>query len=441
MSILITSRCVASNLLLKSIRPQASYTAKRCISLGLEHLSPTKRLIVIGAGTFIITAGANTLYRDWKVRKDKDRVIRSQLQWDAQKREFVTPDEANRKPVPVDKVHELPVAKAILGPSILPGNVKLTLLQYATCPFCCKVRAFLDYYGIPYDIVEVNPVLRTQLKISPDYKKVPILYVTKKESTRGNKEGEEDPLADRFIDEPMQITDSSLIISMLSSYFLCNPELKDNVNGVSIMYPVISFASLEDNTSTSEVVNKYFIMKGDSMSESEYKVQVKRLSEERKWREWVDRVLVHTLSPNIYRTMDESIDSFKTFSNVGEWERLFPAWERLLVIYAGATAMYFVGKRLTKRHNLKTDVRQSLYDSCNHWIKAIGKGSKFKGGDTPDLSDLAVFGVLSSIEGTMAFSDLIQQNQKLFKWYMSMKEACSMKRGHAEIAPILKSIA
>lgn len=35
-------------------------------------------------------------------------------------------------------------------------GVKLTLYQYVTCPFCCKVRAFLDYKGINYDIVEVR---------------------------------------------------------------------------------------------------------------------------------------------------------------------------------------------------------------------------------------------------------------------------------------------
>lgn len=58
-----------------------------------------------------------------------------------------------------------------------PGDqsgLKLVLYQYQTCPFCCKVRAFLDYYGISYDIVEVDPVLRQAVGWS-EYKKVPIL--------------------------------------------------------------------------------------------------------------------------------------------------------------------------------------------------------------------------------------------------------------------------
>jgi microsomal prostaglandin-E synthase 2 len=36
----------------------------------------------------------------------------------------------------------------------------------------------MDYYGIPYDVIEVNPVLRQQIKFSK-YKKVPILLAQK----------------------------------------------------------------------------------------------------------------------------------------------------------------------------------------------------------------------------------------------------------------------
>lgn len=52
----------------------------------------------------------------------------------------------------------------------------MTLYQYKTCPFCSKVRAFLDYHGVPYEIVEVNPVMRKEIKWST-YRKVPILMV------------------------------------------------------------------------------------------------------------------------------------------------------------------------------------------------------------------------------------------------------------------------
>ena len=54
------------------------------------------------------------------------------------------------------------------------SGLKLTLYQYQTCPFCCKTRALLDYYGFSYDVVEVNSVRRGEVKWSK-YRKVPIL--------------------------------------------------------------------------------------------------------------------------------------------------------------------------------------------------------------------------------------------------------------------------
>lgn len=41
---------------------------------------------------------------------------------------------------------------------------------------CVTFTAFLDYYDIPYKVVEVNPISKKEIKWS-DYKKVPILMV------------------------------------------------------------------------------------------------------------------------------------------------------------------------------------------------------------------------------------------------------------------------
>ena len=51
---------------------------------------------------------------------------------------------------------------------------QITLYQYASCPFCNKVRAFLDYYGVDYTIVEVDPLFKEEIKFS-EYRKVPIV--------------------------------------------------------------------------------------------------------------------------------------------------------------------------------------------------------------------------------------------------------------------------
>jgi len=78
--------------------------------------------------------------------------------------------------------------------------------------------------------------------------------------------------------------------------------------------------------------------------------------EERQWRQWTDDVLIHTLSPNIYRTPAESLQAFHHFSDVGDWSSTFGTFERLFVIYVGAAAMYFIGKILKKRYDTVFDL-------------------------------------------------------------------------------------
>jgi|TARA_B110000503_G_scaffold133979_2_gene212314 microsomal prostaglandin-E synthase 2 len=54
---------------------------------------------------------------------------------------------------------------------------KVTLYQYDVCPFCNKVKAMLDFHGVPYDVVEVNPLTKSEMKFSKEYSKVPVLVV------------------------------------------------------------------------------------------------------------------------------------------------------------------------------------------------------------------------------------------------------------------------
>uniref|UniRef100_A0A0E0KNC2 Prostaglandin E synthase 2 n=1 Tax=Oryza punctata TaxID=4537 RepID=A0A0E0KNC2_ORYPU len=223
---------------------------------------------------------------------------------------------------------------------LLPQNV--VLYQYQACPFCNKVRAFLDYHDIPYKVVEVNPLSKKEIKWS-EYKKVPILTV----------DGE-------------QLVDSSDIINILQQR----------------IHP--------DDKVTNE--------------------------EEEKWRRWVDEHLVHVLSPNIYRTTSEALESFDYISKHGN----FSFTERFAVKYAGAAAMYMVSKKLKKKYNI-TDARASLYDAANTWMGALN-GRDFLGGSKPNLADLAVFGVLRPIRYLTAGKDMVEHTQ-IGDWYQRMEDA------------------
>jgi glutaredoxin-related protein len=122
-----------------------------------------------------------------------------------------------------------------------PGNIKITLYQYVTCPFCCKVRAYLDYYGYTYDIVEVNSVTKNQLNWLNGKKMVPCLGIQiPNEKNDGY--------------EILAINESSMIISALET-FRYDPSI--SLKEVIDYYKPMN--SVTDNSNDS-LINTYFIM-------------------------------------------------------------------------------------------------------------------------------------------------------------------------------------
>ncbi|XP_067376014.1 prostaglandin E synthase 2 isoform X2 [Channa argus] len=276
------------------------------------------------------------------------------------------------------------------------GGLKLTLYQYKTCPFCSKVRAFLDYHGLPYEIVEVNPVMRQEIKWSP-YRKVPILMV----------------------DDEVQLNDSSVIISSLKTY-LINTE--KSMSDIIRCYPEMKSVN-DRGKEVTEYNNKYWLMLSEAETAKMYPEKGMQ-KEEMKWREWADDWLVHLISPNVYRTTGEALASFDYIVREGK----FGTFEGFFAKYVGAAAMFLISKRLKSRHNLQDDVRQDLYKAVNDWVEAMGKKRKFMGGDHPNLADLAVFGVLRVMEGLQAFDDMMA-NTKVKHWYRRMESATLNREG------------
>ena len=345
------------------------------------------------------------------------------------------------------QLSEMPSIKPttrVEGPTKL--DFDLTLFQYCSCPFCCKTRTFLDYFGVNYNIVEVNPVLRQQLKWSKNYRKVPILLAhtdgDAKKTDAGAEGGDSKPKQVIF-----QINDSSVIASSIGSFLMSRRKLSTEKGGPSNHHErsiedlgkiLVNYQTIEveddEGKKRQEIPNRYFLMLGD-IDDKELKNRYQNLAEERQWRDWTDRVLVHSLSPNIYRSPSEAMQAFNNFSKMGRWDEHFSTFERMTAIYAGSFAMWLISKRLKKRYALKDDVRESLYDNCRFWMKAIGKERQFMGGDKPNLADLSVYGVLSSIEGCTAFDDLLA-NTSIKPWYYAVKEACQSHAGRQLVQSI-----
>lgn len=128
-----------------------------------------------------------------------------------------------------------------------------------------QVRAFLDYHGVPYRAVEVNPLMKKEIKWS-GHRKVPIVVV----------DGE-------------KLVESSEIIDELR-----NRLAKSNAGWLT--------------------------------SSSEYR---KESQKESQWRRWVDDRWVHVITPNIYRTVGEAKQAFDymtTAGNFGFVEREVARW-------------------------------------------------------------------------------------------------------------------
>ncbi|KAK9802683.1 hypothetical protein WJX73_005605 [Symbiochloris irregularis] len=253
------------------------------------------------------------------------------------------------------------------APARLTGVPKdITVYQYEVCPFCNKVKAFLDYHKLPYITVEVSPLTKSELKWS-DYRKVPLVML-----------------------DDEAVGDSTAVITRLAA------ELKE--------------AKQDDQPSKAR---SWFSSRGsparDSAAESG--------QDEERWRRWVDERLVRVVTVNIYRNLGESYQTFKYINDTGK----FGMFEGPATRTTGATMMWFIARRLVKKYGIQGDLREELYAVAAEWVQGLADG-QFMGGGAPNLADISAFGVIRSITGTDTFMDLMH-NTKISEWYERMMAA------------------
>nr|XP_046224266.1 prostaglandin E synthase 2-like isoform X2 [Oncorhynchus gorbuscha] len=271
------------------------------------------------------------------------------------------------------------------------------LPNYKTCPYCSKVRAFLDYYGFPYKVVEVNPVMHTEIKWSSEYQTVPILMVEGKEN--------------------VQLNNSSVIISAMKT---CMIDKERTMSEVVKYFPRLPSTNAWGNE-VLEYTNKYWVMLNEIKITEVYTSKHAR-KEEVRWRQWADDWLVNRIKPNVYRTPAEALATYDHIVREGNFGSV------PFAKYGGAFYMFWASKVLKIWYKLQDDVREDLYMAVNEWITAIGRKRKFMGGDKPNLADLAVYGVLRSMEDLEAFYD-VMENTKVKKWYLATEKQVKEQGG------------
>ncbi len=262
-------------------------------------------------------------------------------------------------------------ATAVAGTSPAP---QIMLYQYEVCPFCCKVKAFLDFQGLPYRTVEVHPISKSQLKFSTRYKKVPVLVA-----------------------DGVQCNDSNEIIDSLTALLAREGRLRGAPSGGGVGEGLFSaFVGGRGG-------------RGAAREPSETEARMRR---------WVDERFVRVVTVNIYETVGESFQTFDYITT--ECESWGPV-ERHGARVVGAGLMYFIAKRMKTKYNLG-ESRAELFACCDEFDKALA-GRRFLAGDkAPGNADLCVFGVLRAVVGTDSFREVMVHG-KMKPWFLAMEAA------------------
>lgn len=250
-------------------------------------------------------------------------------------------------------------AAAAAAPDGNPQTSDIVLYQFEVCPFCNKVRAFLDYHGIAYRVVEVDPLRKTELKrFSSDYRKVPIALI-----------------------DGQQVNGSAAVIEAVRAAHAAR-----GAGGC----------------------------KGEALG-----VTREPTAAQREWLTWLDDHLIHLIAPNIYRSPTESLQTFNYIADKSK----FSWWDRATIRYTGAAAMYVIGKRLKKKYIAGDDERGAMYAAVDQWMAAVSKGGGrfLEGGDQPGVADLSVYGVLKALETFDTFADIRTRNNEFAQWFDDMK--------------------
>lgn len=291
------------------------------------------------------------------------------------------------------------------------------------------MKAVLDFYNVPYRVVEVSPLTKRQLKWG-QHRKVPVLALGGVEEKGAGASGGKEAFA------PLPgvdvLADSSLIISRIAAEAEAaglGPENGKNKNKSKSK-------NMKQSSSSS-----WFRRRSNSSSSSSSLSSSPPVSKEATWRKWVDGRLVKVITVNIYRTAGESWQAFDYISRAGDFGS--SSVEKTAARVVGAGMMYAIAGRLAKRYGVVGEPRQALEQAGREWTEGAlrreegeeGEGdgessdsssslaAPFAGGDSPDLADLSAFGVWRAVRDTDSFRDAMGGNAELRGWYGRVERA------------------
>lgn len=236
---------------------------------------------------------------------------------------------------------------------------EILMYRYTTCPFCGKVKAFLDYYQIEHTCVEVEPMFKKEIRYS-EYKKVPQL--------RFNVSGHHGPY----------LVDSDEIVETLAPLVGAGAQLKD------------------------PEVSKWRGWARDSL--------VRHLV-----------LNINTSLTDAWQGYDY-IDQFDTIPGFNKmFLKVMGAPVMYLVAKYKTTPALIKSGELKEGDDVRNVLHSQVNKFVTEGLAKTSEKQPFHGGAKPDLADLDVYGVFQSVRGHKVYDDVIASTD-IGPWLAKMDE-------------------
>jgi glutaredoxin len=181
------------------------------------------------------------------------------------------------------------------------------LYQYASCPYCAQIRAYLDYFGFSYHVTEVDSYSKEELTKFTRARQLPILVIEDKMSSDRNKH--------RF-----NLTNATAILSALESV---RNDKHINFNNILTQYlPILK-------------ENKLF----STSNPYKYNVSNSELNSV-EWRRWINNNAIPAFRLNSVSNLKDLIETFDFYSKKSDWRARYGPLKYLYVYYSNALQTY-----------------------------------------------------------------------------------------------------
>ena len=140
----------------------------------------------------------------------------------------------------------------------------------------------------------------------------------------------------------------------------------------------------------------------------------------RTWAAWATSDLAPMMYPNITKSYGECRRALAYADDA------FGPVDAFLIKHVGALGMSLAHGKIKRKYGIE-DERAALFEKLATWEARIGD-RPFRGGDAPDLADVAVHGVLGAVAGLPARDDVVEAHPKIGAWLGRVEAALGGER-------------